>query len=268
MAAPSSSTESSTSADLLKGSQVLVQALIRHNVEVIFAYPGGASMPLHQALLKHKNSLRTILPRHEQGGGFAAQGVARSTGKVGVCMATSGPGATNLVTALADAKLDSVPLVAITGQVPQAVIGSDAFQETPTVEGCRQTETHCPQAGTAQPTPGLRKLVELILYFGPLGIGALAAATIGEYGASIFGPLSLFITGVWAAQITMVVIYMILLIGFTRHSPLNFLKQTAPLYATTATTCSSLASLVVSYEMAEERLHLPKHHVPGSGDDD
>ena len=105
----------------------------------------------------------------------------------------------------------------------------------------------------------LRKLVELILYFGPLGIGALAAATVGEYGASIFGPLSLFITGVWAAQITMVVIYMILLIGFTRHSPLNFLKQTAPLYATTATTCSSLASLVISYEMAQVRLRLPKH---------
>ena len=77
-------------------------------------------MPLHQALTRFSDRLRTILPRHEQGGAFAAQGVARSTGKVGVCMATSGPGATNLVTAIADAKLDSIPLIAITGQVPHA----------------------------------------------------------------------------------------------------------------------------------------------------
>ncbi|MBW3542693.1 MAG: biosynthetic-type acetolactate synthase large subunit, partial [Planctomycetes bacterium] len=111
-------------------------------VELVFAYPGGASMPLHQSLLKYKDRIRTILPRHEQGGGFAAQGVSRTTGKVGVCMATSGPGATNLVTALADAKMDSVPLVAITGQVPQAVIGTDAFQETPTVEVCRAITKH------------------------------------------------------------------------------------------------------------------------------
>ena len=99
-------------------------------------------MPLHQALLKSSDSLRTILPRHEQGGGFAAQGIARTTGKVGVCMATSGPGATNLVTAIADAKLDSVPMIAITGQVPQAVIGSDAFQETPMVEVSRSITKH------------------------------------------------------------------------------------------------------------------------------
>src|SRR5687768_11614405 len=99
-------------------------------------------MPLHQALRKAREQIRTILPRHEQGGGFAAQGVARSTGKAGVCMATSGPGATNLVTAIADAKLDSVPLVAITGQVPQSVIGTDAFQETPIVEVCRAITKH------------------------------------------------------------------------------------------------------------------------------
>ena len=99
-------------------------------------------MPLHQALLKFKDQIRTVLPRHEQGGGFAAQGVARSTGKVGVCMATSGPGATNLVTALADAKLDSVPIVAITGQVAQAVIGSDAFQETPNIAICQAITKH------------------------------------------------------------------------------------------------------------------------------
>src|SRR5439155_14217621 len=83
-----------------------------------------------------------ILPRHEQGGGFAAEGYARSTGQVGVCVATSGPGATNLVTCLADAKLDSIPVVAITGQVGTAVIGTDAFQETPIVEICRAITKH------------------------------------------------------------------------------------------------------------------------------
>jgi acetolactate synthase-1/2/3 large subunit len=129
---------------LANGAEILVQSLIRHGVEVIFAYPGGCSMPLHQALLRYSDKLRTILPRHEQGGGFAAQGYARSSGRVGVCMATSGPGATNLVTALADAKLDSIPLVAITGQVATPVIGTDAFQETPIVEVCRGiTKHHC-----------------------------------------------------------------------------------------------------------------------------
>ena len=86
--------------------------------------------------------IRTILPRHEQGGGFAAQGYARSTGKTGVCMATSGPGATNLVTTIADAKLDSIPMLAITGQVSTGVIGTDAFQETPIVEVCRGVTKH------------------------------------------------------------------------------------------------------------------------------
>ena len=131
-----------TQTRILNGAEILIEGVVRQGTEFIYAYPGGASMPLHQALLKHKNVLRTILPRHEQGGGFAAQGIARSTGKVGVCMATSGPGATNMMTALADAKMDSVPLVAITGQVPQAVIGTDAFQETPTVEVCRAITKH------------------------------------------------------------------------------------------------------------------------------
>ena len=101
----------------MSGADILVQCLVNHGVEVVFAYPGGASMPIHQALTRVSDRLRTILPRHEQGGGFAAEGYARSTGKVGVCVATSGPGATNFVTCLADAKMDSVPLVAITGQV-------------------------------------------------------------------------------------------------------------------------------------------------------
>ena len=110
------------------GCDILVEALEREGVEVIFAYPGGASMEIHQSLTKSK--IRTILPRHEQGGSFAAEGYARVTGKAGVCMTTSGPGATNLVTAIADAYMDSCPLVCITGQVSQAMIGRGAFQET------------------------------------------------------------------------------------------------------------------------------------------
>src|SRR5437660_12003824 len=110
---------------------ILVQCLLTHGVAAVFAYPGGASMPLHQALTRFADRLRTILPRHEQGGGFMAEGYARSTGRVGVCIATSGPGATNFVTCLADAKLDSCPIICITGQVATPVIGTDAFQETP-----------------------------------------------------------------------------------------------------------------------------------------
>ena len=110
------------------GRDILVEALEREGVEVIFAYPGGASMEIHQSLTRSK--IRTVLPRHEQGGGFAAEGYARATGKAGVCMGTSGPGATNLVTSIADAYMDSCPLIAITGQVNQSMIGRGAFQET------------------------------------------------------------------------------------------------------------------------------------------
>ncbi|HEY2156202.1 MAG TPA: thiamine pyrophosphate-binding protein, partial [Isosphaeraceae bacterium] len=124
------------------GADVLVESLARHGVDVVFAYPGGASMPMHQALTRQRDKIRTILPRHEQGGIFAAEGYARVTGKPGVVMATSGPGALNLVTGLADAKLDSLPIVAITGQVPTKVIGTDAFQETPMVEVCRAITKH------------------------------------------------------------------------------------------------------------------------------
>src|SRR3954451_17000416 len=92
------------------GADVLVESLVRHGVEVIFAYPGGASMPLHQALTRYRDRIRTTSPRHEQGGIFAAEGYTRASGKPGVVMATSGPGALNLVTGLADAKLDSIPL--------------------------------------------------------------------------------------------------------------------------------------------------------------
>ena len=135
-------TKPKTKQELISGADILVQSLVNHGVDTIFAYPGGCSMPLHQALTRFADQLRTILPRHEQGGAFAAQGIARSTGKVGVCMATSGPGATNLVTAIADAKLDSIPLIAITGQVPTYGIGNDAFQETPIVEVCRGITKH------------------------------------------------------------------------------------------------------------------------------
>lgn len=136
------SAETKRGTQVMTGADILVKSLVDHNVEVIFAYPGGCSMPMHQSLTKYGDKIRTILPRHEQGGGFAAQGIARSTGKVGVVMATSGPGATNLVTAIADAKLDSIPLIAITGQVPTGVIGTDAFQETPIVEVCRGITKH------------------------------------------------------------------------------------------------------------------------------
>jgi acetolactate synthase I/II/III large subunit len=127
---------------MTSGADIVVQSLIHHGVDTVFAYPGGSCIPLHQALTRYRDKIRVILPRHEQGCGFGAQGYARSTGKVGVCMATSGPGATNLVTTIADAKLDSVPMVAITGQVTTPVIGTDAFQETPIVEVCRSVTKH------------------------------------------------------------------------------------------------------------------------------
>jgi acetolactate synthase-1/2/3 large subunit len=113
----------------MNGADCVVECLIREGVDVIFAYPGGASQELHQALAR-TDKIRTILPRHEQGGSFAAEGYARATGKVGVCMATSGPGATNLMSAIADAFMDSIPLVCLTGQVYSKFIGKMAFQET------------------------------------------------------------------------------------------------------------------------------------------
>jgi len=113
----------------MRGCEILVAAMEREGVDTIFAYPGGASMEVHQALTKSRQ-IRTFLPRHEQGGAFAAGGYGRATGKAGVCMATSGPGATNLISGIADAYMDSVPLVAISGQVATHMIGKSAFQET------------------------------------------------------------------------------------------------------------------------------------------
>ncbi|ESP94838.1 acetolactate synthase, large subunit, biosynthetic type [Pseudoalteromonas luteoviolacea 2ta16] len=111
----------------MTGAQMVIDILVKQGISDVFGYPGGAIMPIYDAL--YGAPLKHYLTRHEQGAGFAAVGYARSTGKLGVCFATSGPGATNLVTALADAMMDSVPLLAITGQVPTAAIGSDAFQE-------------------------------------------------------------------------------------------------------------------------------------------
>lgn len=114
----------------ISGSKAVLEALVAEGVETIFGYPGGAIMPIYDALYDYPDQLKHILVRHEQGGIHAAQGFARSSGKVGVVFATSGPGATNLVTGLADAMIDSTPVVAITGQVYAHLLGTDAFQET------------------------------------------------------------------------------------------------------------------------------------------
>jgi acetolactate synthase-1/2/3 large subunit len=112
----------------LKGAEIIWEALIHEGVEVVFGYPGGATLPLYDAMLNYP--VKHVLVRHEQGAAHAADGYARASGKVGVAMATSGPGATNLVTGIATAMMDSSPIVCITGQVGSAAIGSDAFQET------------------------------------------------------------------------------------------------------------------------------------------
>ncbi|HAE30124.1 MAG TPA: biosynthetic-type acetolactate synthase large subunit [Flavobacteriales bacterium] len=114
----------------MTGAQAVVQSLIEEGVDRIFGYPGGAIMPVYDALYDVEDKLTHVLTRHEQGATHAAQGYARATGKTGVCLATSGPGATNLITGIADAQIDSTPLVCITGQVKSTLLGSDAFQET------------------------------------------------------------------------------------------------------------------------------------------
>lgn len=113
----------------ISGAQAVMESLVNEGVDVIFGYPGGAIMPVYDALYDYRHKIRHILMRHEQGAAHAAEGYARATGKIGVCLATSGPGATNLVTGIADAMMDSVPIVCITGQVAMSVIGTDAFQE-------------------------------------------------------------------------------------------------------------------------------------------
>src|SRR5580658_4414681 len=130
---PKQKTEPTTTTPVTKelsGSQAVLEALLAEGVETIFGYPGGAIMPIYDALYDYRDKLNHILVRHEQGGIHAAQGYARTSGRTGVVFATSGPGATNLVTGLADAQIDSTPLVCITGQVFAHLLGTDAFQET------------------------------------------------------------------------------------------------------------------------------------------
>src|SRR5512145_3163938 len=117
-------------ANKVKGSQAVILSLIEEGTEYIFGYPGGAIMPVYDSMMDYPDKIKHILVRHEQGAVHAAQGYARVSGKVGVCMATSGPGATNLITGIADAQIDSTPLVCITGQVSAGLLGTDALQQT------------------------------------------------------------------------------------------------------------------------------------------
>ena len=118
----------------MTGAQAIIHSLIAENVKIMFGYPGGAIMPTYDVLDNYQDQIRHILVRHEQGASHAAQGYARASGSVGVCIATSGPGATNLITGIADAQIDSTPMVCITGQVHKALLGTDAFQETDIID--------------------------------------------------------------------------------------------------------------------------------------
>ncbi len=122
--------EKTTKTQTMSGSEAIIHCLLAEGVDLIYGYPGGAIMPMYDELYKFQDKLQHVLTRHEQGATHAAQGYARATGKVGVAVATSGPGATNLITGIADAQIDSTPMVCITGQVASHLLGSDAFQET------------------------------------------------------------------------------------------------------------------------------------------
>src|SRR5712664_2466335 len=128
------------STNLMSGAKILLECMVREGVECFFGYPGGVTLPFYDALYDHP--IRHVLVRHEQNAAFAAEGYARSTGRVGVCCATSGPGATNLVTGLVDSMMDSIPVVALTGQVSTKLIGSDAFQEADTFGITRSCTKH------------------------------------------------------------------------------------------------------------------------------
>src|SRR5262245_18892655 len=136
-----SQTQSAFETDLQSGAEVLLRALKDQGVEVIFGYPGGAVLPIYDALFQ-QNAIRHILFRHEQAAVHAAEGYARSTGRVGVVLVTSGTGATNAVTGLVDALMDSIPIVCLTGQVPTHLIGNDAFQEADTTGITRPCTKH------------------------------------------------------------------------------------------------------------------------------
>ena len=136
-----SGTDNQTDANQMTGAEIVLQALRDNGVEHIFGYPGGAVLPIYDEIFQ-QDDIQHILVRHEQGAGHMAEGYARSTGKVGVMLVTSGPGATNAVTPLQDALMDSIPLVCLTGQVPTSLIGSDAFQECDTVGITRPCTKH------------------------------------------------------------------------------------------------------------------------------
>ena len=123
-------TNSVSVTERISGSEAIIKCLLEEGVEILYGYPGGAIMPVYDELFKYQDKIHHVLTRHEQGATHAAQGFARISGKVGVCIATSGPGATNLITGIADAQIDSTPMVCITGQVGSHLLGSDAFQET------------------------------------------------------------------------------------------------------------------------------------------
>ncbi|MDR1384613.1 MAG: biosynthetic-type acetolactate synthase large subunit [Planctomycetaceae bacterium] len=187
-------THKSSDQQILSGADIVVRSLVQHGVTNMFAYPGGYTIPLHQALTRYRNKIRVILPRHEQGGGFAAQGIARSTGELGVCMVTSGPGATNLLTAIADAKLDSIPLLAICGQVNTNSIGYDAFQETPITEVCRSiTKHHC----LITDVKDTARLIKEAIYVattgrpGPVLVDIPKNVQIAQYAADFDVPMNL-----------------------------------------------------------------------------
>ncbi len=139
----------------LSGSQIITEELVSHEVGTVFGYPGGAIMPLYDAL-EQETSIQHVLVRHEQGAGFAASGYARTAGKAGVCIATSGPGATNLITSITDAASDGVPMVAITGQVAADLLGTGAFQEAPITEMLRPV---CKRVFQAQKTEDIQEMM-------------------------------------------------------------------------------------------------------------
>lgn len=142
-----------TGMEKITGAQALMRSLVREGVDTIFGYPGGAIMPVYDALYDFKDKIRHVLVRHEQGAAHAAEGYSRLKGKPGVCLVTSGPGATNLVTGIADAMSDSIPIVCITGQVPAAVLGTDAFQEAPIIGITTPITKWCYQITDAQEVP-------------------------------------------------------------------------------------------------------------------
>ena len=149
----------------ITGSALFVKALKEEQVDTLFAYPGGQAIDLFDALYG-ENDIRVILPRHEQGLVHAADGYARSTGKVGVCLVTSGPGATNLVTGIATANFDSVPLVCFTGQVPTTLIGNDAFQE---VDIVGITRSICKYAVTVRTRDELATIIKKAFFIAQTG---------------------------------------------------------------------------------------------------